>query len=177
MKPSFLQANVSFVTSTAPCVLALNIAAGSVYCAVAISPDEVLFDDPLERLDMAEGLDPAEQLADFSARFRLELRRIAPIAVGVLHTKLNANWKYAGAFRRITVEAAVMLVVVETSTSSAPIAYRLIKQHAMAKTVGIPLPKLVEVGTTRWGDGVTRYRKDRLPAVVGALALAKEHCS
>jgi len=164
------------VTNTAPCVLALNIAAGSVYCAVATSSEDVLFGDPLERLDLAEGLAPADQLADFAARFRLELRRVAPVAVGVLHTKLYANWKYADAFRRITIETAVMLSVVETSTSTAPISYQLIKQDAMAKTVGIPLPKLVEVGTMRWGDGVTRYRKDRLPAVVGALALAKEHC-
>lgn len=157
-------------------VIALNIAAGSVYGAVVSCPDAL---DParLERLQLAEGLEPAEQLADFAARFRQELREIEPVAVGVVHTRLYANWKYADAFKRISIEAAIMLTVTDSSTTAAPIRYQLIKQEKMAKTVGIPLKTLVEVGTERWGEAVPRYRNHRLPAVVGAFALAQEHCS
>jgi hypothetical protein len=42
---------------------------------------------------------------DFAARFRYELRQIAPVAVGVVNTRLYANWKYADAFKRVSVEA------------------------------------------------------------------------
>jgi hypothetical protein len=40
--------------------------------------------DAVERLELAQGLASAEQLADFAARFRQELRQIAAIAVGVV---------------------------------------------------------------------------------------------
>jgi hypothetical protein len=163
-------------TTLPPRVLAVNIAGGNVYGAVVACPD-TLEPNTLERLQLAEGLESAEQLADFARRFRQELRQIAPVAVGVVHTRLYSNWKYAHAFTRISIEAAIMLTVVETSTTDAPIRYSLIKQDRMAKTVGIPLPRLVEVGTDRWGGQVPRYRKERLPAVVGAFALAREHCS
>jgi hypothetical protein len=158
-----------------PRVIALNIAAGSVYGAVVVCP-ETLEPERLERLKLAEGLESAEQLADFAARFRQELREIEPIAVGVVNTRLYSNWKYADAFKRISIEAAIMLTVVESSAAVRPIRYKLIKQETMAKTVGIPLGTLIEVATERWGDKVPRYRKDRVPAVVGAFALAKEHC-
>lgn len=161
--------------STGPRVLALHIAAGTVYGAVVSCPD-TLEPDLVERLQLAEGLESHEQLADFAARFRQELRQIAPVAVGVVNTRLYSNWNYAKAFARISVEAAIMLTVAETSTAATPIAYRLVKQESMAKKMEIPLPKLVEVATQRWGDVVTRYRGDRLPAVVAAMMLAKEFC-
>jgi hypothetical protein len=158
-----------------PRVLALNIAAGAIYGALVACPDK-LEPNTLERLQLAEGLDSAEQLADFAARFRQELRQLAPVAVGVVNTRLYSNWKYANAFKRISIEAAIMLTVVEVSTPAAPIRYKLISQETMAKAVGIPLPKLAEIATDRWGGQVPRYRKDRLLAVVGAIALAKEYC-
>lgn len=158
-----------------PRVLALNIAAGTVYGAVVSCPDS-LEPDTLERLQLGEGLQSHEKLADFAAQFRQELRQIAPIAVGVVNTRLYANWKYADAFKRVSLETTIMLTVAETSTTGSPIAYKLIKQESMAKTMEIPLPKLAEIAEQRWGGRVTRYRKDRLPAVVGAMALAKEFC-
>lgn len=158
-----------------PRVLALNIAAGNVYGAVVACPD-TLEPDVVERLQLAEGMESHEQLADFAARFQQELRQIAPIAVGVVHTKRYAQWKYADAFKRVSIEAAIMLTVAQTSTATSPIAYKLIKQDAMAKSTQVPLPKLVEVATERWGNHVPRYRNERFPAVVGAMALAKEFC-
>jgi hypothetical protein len=60
--------------------LGVHIAAGSVYGAGAEGPDAVLFSDPLERLELATSLAGADQLADFSARFRQEIRRVKPVS-------------------------------------------------------------------------------------------------
>jgi hypothetical protein len=168
---------VRVVTSDQPTtVLAVNLAGGSAYCAVVEAPDQ-LVPGELERIHLAEGLEPAEQLADFAARLRQELSRLQPVAVGVINTRKYASWKYADAWRRVTMEAAIMLSAEEVSTSSSPITYKLVKQETMAKTTSIPLAKLQEVCTERWGDAVAKYRKERFPAVVGAMALAKEFLS
>jgi hypothetical protein len=45
-------------------------------------PDAVLFSDPLERLELATSLAGADQLADSSARFRQEIRRVKPAIAG-----------------------------------------------------------------------------------------------
>ena len=154
-------------------VLAVNLAGGTAYCAVLEAPDRLVADE-LERIGLAEGLEPAEQLADFAARVRQELTRLEPVAVGVINTRKYASWKYADAWRRVTMEAAIMLSAAETSSSSMRINYKLVKQETMAKTTEIPLAKLQDVCAERWGDSVPRYRKERFPAVVGAMALAKE---
>lgn len=162
-------------SSARPRVLALNIAAGTVYGAVVSCPD-TFEPDAVERLQLAEGLEAHERLGDFAARFRHELRQVGPVAVGVVNTRSYGNWVYSKAFNRISVEATIMLTVAETSTTGSPIAYKLIKQESMAKKMDIPLPKLGEIAEQRWGAQVPRYRKDRLLAVVGAMALAKEFC-
>jgi hypothetical protein len=154
----------------------MNLAGGTAYCAVAVPPEE-LVDDPLVRIQLAEGLEPAAQLVDFAARFRQELSRLRPAAVGVVQTTKTASWVYAQAWRRATVEAAVMMTVADASTSERPIAYRQIGQKAMAKKVDIPLKQLQDVCVERWGAEVPMYRKDRFPAVVGAMALLKEFFS
>lgn len=153
----------------------MNLAGGTAYCAVASSPDQ-LVDDPLVRIELGEGLEPAEQLIDFGARFRQELNRLRPIAVGIVQTTKTANWVYSQAWRRATVEAVVMMTVADASTYERPIAYRQIGQQSMAKRVGIPLKTLQETCAERWGKQVPMYRKDRFPAVVGAMALLKEFC-
>lgn len=159
----------------AGCVLAMNLAGGTAYCAVA-APLEQLVDDPLVRIELAEGLEAAAQLVDFAARFRQELNRLRPLAVGVVQTQKTNGWVYSKAWRRATVEAAVMMTVADASTSEHPIAYRQIKQKSMCKSVGIPLKQLQEACIERWGDEVPMYRKDRFPAVVGAIALLEEFC-
>lgn len=155
------------------CVLALNLAGGTAYCAVAAAPDQ-LVDDPLVRIELAEGLEPAEQLVDLGARVRQELNRLQPVAVGIVQTLKTNAWVYSKAWRRATVEAVVMLTVADASTSEHPIAYRQIGPKAMCKTVGIPLKTLQDDASERWGTKVPMYRKERLPAVVGAMALLKE---
>lgn len=61
-------------TADENCVLALNLAGGTAYCAVATAPDR-LVDDSLVRIELAEGLEPAEQLVDLSARFAADRGR------------------------------------------------------------------------------------------------------
>lgn len=157
-----------------PRSLGIHIAAGCAYAAVAEGPEGVLFDDPLERLELARSLAGADQLADFSARFKQEVRRIKPCTVGVVYPKLYSNWKYSDAFRRVAIETAIMLGVSELSTPARPIAYVQVKQDSMAKALEIPLPKFSERAKARWGDGVPRYQKDRLYAVAAAAYLAQE---
>jgi hypothetical protein len=70
-----------------------------------------------------------------------------------------------------------MMTVADASTSERAIVYRQIGQKAMAKAVGIPLKQIQEVCVERWGAEVSMYRKDRFPAVVGAMALLKEFFS
>lgn len=156
-------------------VLALNLAGGIAYCAVAVPPDQLVA-DALVRIELAEGLEPAPQLVDFAARFRQELNRLRPLAVGIVQTQKTNNWVFSQAWRRATVEAAVMMTVADASTSERPIAYRQIGQKAMCKSVGIPLQQLQEASAARWGGEVQMYRKDRFPAVVAAMALLKEFC-
>lgn len=157
-------------------VLGVNLAGGTAYCAVASPPDR-LVDDPLVRIELAEGLEPAEQLIDLGARFQQELNRLQPVAVGIVQTLKRNNWVYSKAWRRATVEAVVMLTVADASTSERPIAYRQIGPKAMAKAAGIQLKTLQEDCAERWGDRVPMYRKERFPAVAGAMALLKEFCS
>jgi hypothetical protein len=133
-----------------------------------------MFDDPLERLELAQSLAGAEQVADFAARFKQEVRRIRPAAVGVVYPRRYSNWKYADAFRRVSMETAIMLGVAELSTPARPIAYVQVKQDPMAKALGIPLPKFGEKAKAQWGHGVPRYQKDRLYAVAAAVYLAQE---
>ena len=156
-----------------PCVLALNLSGGTAYCAVATPPDRLL-DDPLIRIELAEGLEPADQLIDLGARVRQELSRLQPVAVGVVQTLKTNSWTYSKAWRRATVEAVVMLTVADASTSERPISYRQIGQKSMAKAAGIDLKKLQEECAARWATQVPMYRKDRYPAVVGAMALLAE---
>ena len=163
----------SVTTADGNCVLALNLAGGTAYCAVATAPDR-LVDDSLVRIELAEGLEPAEQLVDLGARFQQELNRLRPVAVGVVQTLKTNNWVYSQAWRRATVEAVVMLTVADASTSERPIAYRQLGPKAMAKAAGITLKTLQDECAERWGGQVPMYRKDRFPAVVGAMALLKE---
>jgi hypothetical protein len=156
-------------------MLGVHIPAGTAYFAVVTCPDEADYDDPLERIQLAVGVELAEQLADFEHRFKQELRRIRPRAVGVVFPKRYSQWKYADAFTRASLETAIILAVEEVSTPAQPIDFTQVKQDAMAKAVGIPLPKMDTAGRKRWA-GLTRYRAERVYAFAAATALATERC-
>jgi hypothetical protein len=161
-------------TST-PCMLGVHIAAGTAYLAVVACPDTPLYDDPLERIQLAAGASLPEQVADFSGRFKQELRRIRPAAVGVVFPKLYSQWKYSAAFTRVSVETAIILAVEELSTPAHAIKFVQVKQDAMAKKVGIPLPKMASEGKKRWA-GISRYQAERVYAFAAATALAEAQC-
>ena len=156
-------------------MLGVHIAAGTAYFGIVVCPDDPLYDDPLERIQFAAGANLPEQVSDFSARVKQELRRIRPHAVGVVFPKLYAQWKYTDAFRRVSIETAILLAAEELSTPAQPIEFVQVKQDAMAKTLGIPLPKMETVGSNRW-PGVTRYRKERVYAFAAATTLAAGRC-
>jgi hypothetical protein len=158
-----------------PRVLGVHIAAGTAYFAVVACPDTPVYDDPLERIQPAVGADLPEQVADFSGRFKQELRRIRPTAVGVVFPKLYAQWKYAAAFTRVSLETAIILAVQELSTPAHPIEFVQVKQDAMAKKVSVPLPKMDTEGRKRWA-GIPRYQAERVYAFAAATAMARDRC-
>jgi hypothetical protein len=156
-------------------MLGVHIAAGKAYFAVVSCPDTPVYDDPLERMQLAAGANLPEQVADFSGRFKQELRRIRPSAVGVVFPKLYAQWRYSAAFTRVSIETAIILAVEELSIPAHAIEFVQVKQDAMAKKVGIPLPKMGVDGRARW-EGMKRYQADRVYAFAAATALAKDRC-
>jgi hypothetical protein len=157
-------------------VLGLTIAAGTIYAAVVECPDTPIFDDSFERLDHAAGLGGPAQLADFSARFKQEIRRIRPTAVGVLNTRKYANWKYADAFKRVSLEAAVMLAVADLSSPAHTIKYALVSRERLPKALEIPDGTFDAGAVDRWGHGIRRYAKERAMAFATATALAQREC-
>ena len=76
-------------STTSGCTLGVHIAAGTAYVAVVDCPDVPRFDDPLERLQVGVGVELAEQMTSFANRFKQELRRIRPRAVGIVFQKLS----------------------------------------------------------------------------------------
>jgi len=157
-------------------VLGLTIVAGTVYAAVVECPEMPLLDDPFERLDLAEGLEGPAQLADFSARFKQELRRVAPLAVGVLNTRKYSNWKYTDVFKRVSLEAAVMLAVEELSMPARTIRYVLVTQEGLPKAAGIDAKTFPESAHERWGGALRRYARERAVAIATAVAVARREC-
>jgi hypothetical protein len=157
-------------------VLGLSISAGTLYAGLVECPDVPVFTDSFERLDLAVGLEGAAQLSDLSARFKQEIRRIEPTAVGVLNTRKYSNWKYADVFRRVCIEAVVMLAVTDLSSSARTMRYVLLKQEGLPKALGIPAGTFAEGIVSRWGPGMKRYAKDRAWAFATATALAKQEC-
>jgi hypothetical protein len=152
-------------------VVGVHLAAGVAYLAVIECPDRPLVDDPAERLIPAQNLAGAEQLADFASRIDQELRRIAPIVVGVLHPKLYGNWTYRDAFRRVSLEAAIML-----SANGLGIAYEQVKRDAALKALQIPGKDESRWAAERLGITPPRYWNERSWAFIAAGALAKESC-
>jgi hypothetical protein len=155
--------------------LGVHIAAGTTYLAVVECPDTALIDDPADRLELAARLQGAEQLAEFAERVGQEVRRVEPIAVAVLYPKKYGQWKYADAFRRVSIEAAIMLATASASGGGRSIRFMQIKQERTAKLVeaGGDLPGFAG---NSWGSQLPKYRAERALAFAVAMAAATEIC-
>ncbi len=155
------------------CLLGVNIAAGVAYLGVVNCPSELLISDEVESMALAKNLGPAEMVDDLRKRFREELRRLRPLAVGVVHPRLYSGWKYRDAYTRVTIETAIMVAAVEEQ-----IHFASIKQDKIAGVVKAPVgATFAALAAKRLGlQKVPSGWNNRALAFGAALLLSQEQC-
>jgi len=159
------------VTKQIAKIVGINIVAGEAWVGVVECPDVMLLKDPLTRLARAKHLPSADALHDFANRFREQLRRIQPVAVGVANTRRYSGWPYAEAFNRVTLEAAIML-----ATSAEEVPFVSVKQEAVFKAIEIPYENFPKRAAEQLGIDPPTNWNNRALAFGAALTLAKERC-
>jgi Holliday junction resolvasome RuvABC endonuclease subunit len=147
--------------------LGVNVAARVIYLGV-VSDERPVIDDPATRIDPSAGLDLARRLDDIRARFRQEVRRLQPSAVGIMRPRLYSGWKWSAAFDRATLEAAIMLAAVEEQVPCT-----IVRAEDAAKAVPAAPTKVVEQAAISWGVEQQAQWKERVWAYATAMALAK----
>jgi hypothetical protein len=148
--------------------LGVNVASGVAYLGVVRAPDQLMVDDPGDRVEPSASLGDAARLDDFRSRVQQELRRLKPAAVGVMRPRKYNGWMWSAAFNRATLEAAVMLAAVAEGVRCT-----IVRAEDAAKAVPAPPTKVVELAANRWGIEPTEHWKDRVWAFATAMALAK----
>jgi hypothetical protein len=151
-----------------PIHLGISVAGGAVYLGVVREPDELVLDDPAERIQPSAQLDLAAQLGDVRDRIRQELRRLQPAAAGVARTRKYTSWQYQAAFDRFSLETAAILACVDEEVSC-----RLVRGEDAAKAVPAPPTKVTERAHRQWDITPMAYWKERVWAFATAMALAK----
>jgi pyruvate/2-oxoglutarate dehydrogenase complex dihydrolipoamide acyltransferase (E2) component len=149
-------------------VLGVNIDGGVAYLAVVDAPDRVRL-DVLDRLAPRGDRDPHVALADFAARVARVLRELQVDAVGVVRPLRYANWRYADAFARVSLETCFM---VEASRQS--LRFEWVGQQHASNVLGVPVDRLTESLAGRLGVERGPGWIKRSPALVVALAIASE---
>ncbi|HZP31056.1 MAG TPA: hypothetical protein VFC99_19060 [Acidimicrobiia bacterium] len=147
-------------------VLGVNIDGGVAYLALVDVPDRVRL-DRVDRLAPVGDLEPHAALTDFSTRFARLLRELEVDAVGIVRPLRYANWRYADAFARVSLETCIM---VEASRQSLRVEW-VGQQHA-ANVLGVPAERLSETLASRLGVERGPGWSKRSPALVVALAIA-----
>jgi hypothetical protein len=149
-------------------VLGVNIDAGVAYLAVVDTPDRVRL-DAVDRLAPAGDREPHVALADFASRVARLLRELEVDAVGIVRPLRYANWRYADAFARVSLETCFML---EASRQS--LRFEWVGQQHAANVLGVPVERLTESLASRLGVERGPGWSKRAPALVVALAIASE---
>ena len=150
-------------------VLGVHIAAGVAHLALVECPDIPLLDET-SKLVPSSHLADAAQLRDFSLRFTQELRRVRAETVAVAYTRLYGGWTYADAFKRVSLEAAIMLGVEEQGFR-----YISMPQEKAAKAVGVPVTRVPTALAESLGLSTKPVSwKERSVALMVALAGAAE---
>jgi hypothetical protein len=149
-------------------VLGVNIDTGVAYLAVVETPDRVRLDAP-DRIAPAAELETHVALADFAQRVARLLREQEIDAVGIVRPMRYANWRYAEAFARVSVETCIML---EASRQS--LRFEWVGQQHASNVLGVPVERLSESLATRLGVERGATWSKRCPAMLVALAIASE---
>lgn len=157
------------MTASGGVYLGLRISSGVAYFGAVESPDQLLLDDPLDKLASNTHLDTAAKLEDFRARVAQELRRLEPAAVGVARTMRYQQWSYQSAFDRFSLEAAAML-----AATAEQIPCYVVKQERAGKAVGLPPNQIADRLAGRLGIEAPAHWEHRSVAFAAALALVED---
>jgi len=97
----------------------------------------------LRRIEPSQYMGSAEALYDFCQRFQQLLSECQPSLVAFLHTRKYQPNSYADAFKRASIESAVMI-----AARAVNVCYTLIRQEDAATELGLPArwkaPELTE---------------------------------
>ena len=147
----------------------MHVVGQLVYLALR-SPLGALDDDPdLRRTEQSGYMDAADALYDFLQRFQQRLRERRPRRVAFLHTRRYGNWAYGEAFRRASLESAVMI-----ASRAASIPYSLVRQEDVAAKLSLPMrnAKDLAVAAARLHPGKPLYWAERSLAYAAAVTAA-----
>ena len=103
-------------------------------------------------------LEDAAQVADFSRRVAATLRSVNPTAVAVARPLRYAEWRYAEAFARVSLETCFMLEAHKQS-----IRFESVGQQHAANVTGLPLEKLLDALPARLRVDKSSHWADRAP--------------
>ncbi len=148
--------------------LGINVAARVVYLGT-VRGEQLGLDDPATRIEPSQELNIARRVDDVRVRVRQEIRRLKPVAIGMMRPRRYAGWKWADAFDRSTLEAAIMIAAVEEGVPCS-----VVRAEDAARAVPAAPTKVVEQAADRWGVEPQPQWKDRVWAYATAMALAKE---
>jgi hypothetical protein len=147
-------------------VLGVNIEGGVAHLALVEAPDRVKL-DAVDRLAPSADKEPHVALGEFSSRVARLLRELEVDAVGIVRPMRYANWRYADAFARVSLETCFM---VEASRQS--LRFEWVGQQHAANVLGVPVERLNESLAGRLGVERGPGWSKRSPALVVALAIA-----
>ncbi len=114
-------------------ILGVYITQGTAYLALVQSPDQVLSIEP-SCIAVSDSEDTVTSLRGFMDAFRSEVRRYHVFAVAVAHPLLY-RWGYTEAFRRVSLETAIILACQAES-----VRYVSVELHGALKASGIIRP-------------------------------------
>lgn len=152
-------------------VVGVSVRGGRAYFAVVECPDTFVAGDPLDRITPTQQVERPDVLGDFKDRVAQEFRRVRPRAVGVGFTRKYKNWSAEQAFKRFSLDAAVMLAAFDLG-----IPCQQVKEEDAARAVGVAPTKLAEQAAARLGIDATDYWDERVWAIATALHVAKDAC-
>jgi hypothetical protein len=152
-------------------ILGLHVAGAHVYLALRTSGGGLDDREDRRRIDPSEFMDPADSLRDFYQRFQQLVRECCPGQVALLHTRNYQPRSYSEAFRRASIEAAVMIAATGEGRR-----YSLVRQEDAARMLSLPTHwtagQLAEASAALI-DSRPRYWAQRALAFAAATTLSR----
>jgi hypothetical protein len=134
------------VSRSIPRSVGANFVAGVAYLGAAEVPNVLLLNDDASRLQPSLILPQSEALREYANRLKEEFRRLRPMIVCAVYPRLHSNWAYKDAFKRVVLEAGMMIAAAEEG-----IEFRQVKQQDIAKFTLAPVATFPEAYAKRIG--------------------------